>query len=430
MRTAIAAFLALGILPTAGPALAQPATVYPRPSGAKEWGWAVLEHGSTVVVGARVADVGGVADAGAVYVLDAASGAVLRTISSPTPATFDGFGTALALDGDLLLVGASSDDTAGPDAGAAYLFDLQTGSLLQTFLNPTPGPFDSFGGIDGFAEALALRDGIAFVAAALDDTMGHNAGAVYRFDAATGALLGTSFEPTPGDFDLFGVAIALAGGELLVGAPRGFVPPVTAAAVYRLDPATGALLGVVPSPTFPAGFGSDITTLGTDVLIGSPFQAPVADIYLFDAAFALVRTFSRPTTNGSINPSLAAAGNLLVVGQPNLSGFTTDSGTINLFDVTTGAPLRTISDPTPGDPGFFGWAVAIAGERLVVGAPEDTVAFAAGSLYAFCGGAAGCGPCQTCGPLGTCITAPHAGCRPLPSGRMRLPAEEQLDRRA
>jgi len=36
------------------------------------------------------------------------------------------------------LVGAYSDDTVVDGAGAAYLFDGSTGALLQTFLNPTP----------------------------------------------------------------------------------------------------------------------------------------------------------------------------------------------------------------------------------------------------------------------------------------------------
>jgi hypothetical protein len=47
--------------------------------------------------------------------------------------------------GNNILIGAPDEDTAGAaDAGAAYLFDGLTGSLLQTFLNPSPAALDHF----------------------------------------------------------------------------------------------------------------------------------------------------------------------------------------------------------------------------------------------------------------------------------------------
>ncbi len=39
--------------------------------------------------------------------------------------------------GDNVLVGSNFDDSGGPNAGAAYLFDGATGELLHTFLGAT-----------------------------------------------------------------------------------------------------------------------------------------------------------------------------------------------------------------------------------------------------------------------------------------------------
>src|SRR3989338_4855257 len=55
------------------------------------------------------------------------------TINNPTPASNDHFGYSVSISGDKVLIGAYSDFS-----GSAYLFDSTTGTLLQTFNNPTP----------------------------------------------------------------------------------------------------------------------------------------------------------------------------------------------------------------------------------------------------------------------------------------------------
>ena len=70
---------------------------------------------------------------------------LLRTFQKPTPVANDNFGYSVAAVGSNVLVGASRDDTGASNAGAAYLFDSSTGALLRTFLNPTPAASDYFG---------------------------------------------------------------------------------------------------------------------------------------------------------------------------------------------------------------------------------------------------------------------------------------------
>src|SRR5207247_10113332 len=87
----------------------------------------------------------GATRAGACHVFARASGNLLVTIQTPTPDPGDEFGSAVTTVGENVLVGAQLDDTTGPDAGTAYLFDGNTGRLLQTLLNPAQGAFDRFG---------------------------------------------------------------------------------------------------------------------------------------------------------------------------------------------------------------------------------------------------------------------------------------------
>jgi hypothetical protein len=93
----------------------------------------VFTAGGRLVTGSPFAD--------AAHVFDPATGEIRRTIMNPTnpvPEYGDLFGTHLAAAGRHILVGAPGDDTAGLDAGAAYLIDPETGGLVRTFLNPEP----------------------------------------------------------------------------------------------------------------------------------------------------------------------------------------------------------------------------------------------------------------------------------------------------
>ncbi len=154
----------------------------------------------------------GATNAGAAYLFDASTGALLRTFLNPSPAAGDEFGWSVAALGGNALVGAFGDDTGATDAGAAYLFDANTGTLLHTFLNPTPVAGDWFG------YSVAGVGSNVLVGAPFDDTGATNTGAAYLFDASSGALLQTFLNPTPAAFDHFGVSVAGLGGNVLVGA--------------------------------------------------------------------------------------------------------------------------------------------------------------------------------------------------------------------
>src|SRR5581483_3639987 len=96
---------------------------------------------------------------------------------------------------------------------AAYLFDLASGTLLQTFLPPA-GLLDS-----RFGAAVALAGTTALVAAPFANAGSvPDAGSVFLFDAASPTPLWTFADPAPAAGDQFGAAVAFAGEGVLVGA--------------------------------------------------------------------------------------------------------------------------------------------------------------------------------------------------------------------
>ena len=136
------------------------------------------------------------------------------TIQKTTPAGSDWFGWSVSISGDKVLVGAILDDTGASDAGAAYLFDGTTGALLQTFNNPTPAASDQFG------YSVSISGDKVLVGSINDDTGAANAGAAYLFDGTIGALLQTFQKTTTAAFDQFGISVSISGNMVLVGAYR------------------------------------------------------------------------------------------------------------------------------------------------------------------------------------------------------------------
>jgi cysteine-rich repeat protein len=187
------------------------------------FGAAVAASPTLIAVGAPLDDTGA-EDAGAVYLFDS-GGRLLRKLQKPSPAAGDLFGSAVAIDGTRIVVGALRDDTGGVDAGAVYLFDgdptsASFGALQRTLESPTP----SANG--GFGAALALDDNLVIVGAPYEDpvvegVMVEDAGQVHLFDldGSDPIVPRSLLARVPRSFDHFGAAVAASGITLVVGAP-------------------------------------------------------------------------------------------------------------------------------------------------------------------------------------------------------------------
>ena len=233
----------------------------PEPSSGDLFGRTVAALGDKALVGACADD----KDAGAVYLFDPSAQTTLK-IPNPRPSAGDRFRLALAaLDGNIL-VGAYGEDAVGDNAGAVYLFDGSTGKLLRTFENPQPESSGEMG------ISVAVLDGNFVVGAGRYRENARDVGVAYLLDGATGRLLQTFPNPTPEGGDFFGVPVAVIGKNVLVTAPADHADANEGGAVYGFEAATGRLLLTIANPTPQAGdyFGVPIAAAGQQVLVGAP----------------------------------------------------------------------------------------------------------------------------------------------------------------
>lgn len=254
-----------------------------------------------------------------------------QTILNPAPSPNAQFGYAVAVAGGNVLVGAPFDDEAGTDAGAAYLFDAASGALIRTFANPTPSRDDWFG-----VALAASADRIA-IGAMQDDAAGRDAGAIHLFDAATGALLKSVPNPGQGAGDWFGVALAAYGSHFLAGAPLRDGGARDAGEVFLIHSGTGEALRAFPNPApeVGAGFGRALAAVGDAFFVGAPGPAEGSrggSVWLVPVEGAPARLPRQGVrTADGFGFALAAVGRLLVVGSPLDDTGEPDSGAAYLF---------------------------------------------------------------------------------------------------
>ncbi len=184
------------------------------------FGSAVAVDGDTIVVGASEHDNGlpNGANRGAAYIFERIGGSWIQTqkILPSDPGNGNHFGTSVAIDGDTILVGACSHSHVFSNDGAVYVFTRQGPTWIQTqeLLAADPQPLLDLGCY------IDIEGDLALISAATDDDLGNISGSTYAF-RRSGALwvqIGKLLPPDGSPSDIFGSAVALSGDTALVGA--------------------------------------------------------------------------------------------------------------------------------------------------------------------------------------------------------------------
>jgi hypothetical protein len=213
-------------------------TLVPDSPGATAFGAEVALSGDRVVVSAPFDATPGYA-LGTAFVFDAVTGERLFTLLPDAPG--GNFGESLAVDGDLVVVGAPSQPVGGEHLyGAAYVFDLRTGERLRTLV---PGDADG----RGFGRSVSVADGTVVVGA-WDAVEGgvFTAGAAYAFDLATGAPIAKFLPSDGGPGRGFGFSAAVRDGRAVFGSYLDEDPANLsgAAHLFVLGPTGGCLADI------------------------------------------------------------------------------------------------------------------------------------------------------------------------------------------
>lgn len=147
---------------------------HPAPHAYDNFGVAVAVSGSRALIGASGFDPNGLygVEIGAAYVFDTTTGNLVSTLNNPTPTSPDNFGAYVAIGGNRAVVGAYGDSG---QAGAVYVFEAATGALQSTLHQPNPQPNDRLG-------EVAIAGSRLVASASGVDTAGPDSGAVFEFE--------------------------------------------------------------------------------------------------------------------------------------------------------------------------------------------------------------------------------------------------------
>lgn len=334
-------------------------------------------NGDIVVAGAPTDDDLGF-EAGSAYLFSHSTETQLFKLLPDDEEPHELFGYSVHTDGVLAIVGEPRHDADGLD-GAAYLFDCTTGAMTQKLNSP---PFGWLGA------SVAVRGQFALAGAPMTDSQGHNSGSAALFDSSTGAFIREllpNFDPNL-IADHFGERVALGDGVAVIAAPGNDDAGLNVGAVYVIDLATGAqLFQMTPlNPAPQLSFGRSLDLHGTTAIIGA-----VGVAYLFDIEtgqqIGLLRPESDPAPD-EFGASVALNDDLAVVGCPRDQSMSGVRGLAYVYDLDSGFRLGIIEQFEVDAGDRFGATIDIDGERMVVGAPRhDVISTDRGAAFVYDG---------------------------------------------
>jgi hypothetical protein len=374
----------------------------PTPGG--QFGVSLAMSGDVAVVGASLGLYQTGVDQRSAYVfVRLGDWELVRQLGPDLGSANDGFGYAVAVDGDTTLVGAYRSDAVATDQGAAYAFVMRDSRHVeQQKLTANDGAeYDYFGG------AVALS-GDTLVVGAEGDNVGANQdqGSVYVFtrNSAPQPVWTLQQKITANDGaqgDAFGCAVALSGDTLVVGADADDIGGNADQGSAYVFTRNGTVwtqrqkLAAIAIDGLPNDyFGCSVAIGGDTVIVGAwGANNSGGSTYVFTRNGANWTQQAKLNANDSsagdnFGYAVALSGETLAVGAfRDTIGANSQQGSAYIFTrsggVWTQRAKLTASDGAVED--HFGYAVALNGDWLVVGAPSHAIGSndRPGSAYVF-----------------------------------------------
>jgi hypothetical protein len=336
----------------------------------------VTVDGNIIIVGARQDDTKGT-NSGAVYVFgwNSTTWEEQQKLTASDGLAYDFFGCALALESDILIVGAYGDDTNGSQAGAAYVFNWNGSSWVERQKILAAGAVSRLG-----ASVAVQGDNLVLGAPFQSNVNGDGAGSAYVFSWSGSSWVQQEYLVASNgtDYANFGDAVAIRGDTIVVGSPQPYTiidPKVYrgngAAFLFKLNGATWneqAWFG--PTKVSPSdGFGTLVALEGDRLVVGGDDGTTYGKAWVFhwdgsDWASQQKLAASDGATDDYFGNSVAINGNTIVVGAEAAEAayvFHWDGS-----EWTEQAKCTASDAATTGNTGF-GYSVAIDGDTIVVG---------------------------------------------------------------
>jgi len=366
------------------------------------FGHALAICGDTAVIGTQYDDDNG-ENAGAAYIFhyDGSNWLEQAKLAPADPAASDLFGCAVAIDGDVIVVGAEEADDHGVSSGAAYVFRFSHASdtwVQRAKLLPDDGAADNL-----FGHSVAVSGDVALVAMSGVSGAGDYTGSAYifRFDQGQDlwvqeAKLAVS---DGAEADLFGVSVALDGNTAVIAAPYDDDNGSESGSVYifAYNGAGWSQQAKLHASDAAANdfFGCSVDVSGHYLVAGAHWDDDKGEesgsAYVFhrdgDTWEQQAKLLAADGAEGdAFGTAVAIEDDTILVGVPHDDSSGTSSGSVYVFYrhcvSWTQVDKLTSSDGEPWD--LFGSSAGISGNHGVFGAlRNDDAGSNSGSAYVF-----------------------------------------------
>ena len=315
----------------------------------------------------------------------------------------DNFGSAIAVDGNHLFIGAfMDDDNSSTNSGSVYYFSYDGNNWTeQAKLHAS----DAYGN-DNFGSAIAVDGNHLFIGAYMDDeNLSTNSGSVYyfTFDGTQWTEKAKLYAGDPNGNDNFGNAIAVDGNHLFIGALMDDDNLSTnSGSVYYFSYDGSNWTEQAKLHASDANgndnFGNAIAVDGNHLFIGAymddeNLSTNSGSVYYFSYdgnnwTEQVKLNASDAEGNDIFGSSIAVDGNNLFIGAyMDDDNSSTNSGSVYYFSYdgnnwTEQSKLHA-SDPYGSD--YFGSATAVSGNNMFIGSfmDDDNLSTNSGSVYHF-----------------------------------------------
>jgi hypothetical protein len=320
--------------------------------------------------------------AGKAYLINLDTGAEIRQLTAADSTIGQRFGHALALNANYAVVSAPSDSN---DKGAVYVFNPKTGAQLYKLTGD-----DSQAG-DQFGWSIALENNLLAVGAPGNDENGIDAGAIYLFNLQSSGQVYKALPPANSAEDWFGFSLAMHSAKIIVGAPNDDQAGDDAGAIYVLDAASGSELQKITNsdPQDDAWFGYTVAATSDTIAAGAPLHTEsTGATYLFNAS--TYAEFIKMTAEGdaAVNDQFGfdldlSSSHLLVGTAANSNTEGVKAGAAYLYQLSDNSLVEKVLHTDQADEDFMGSALALSEDALLMGAPshEDAAKYSSGNIY-------------------------------------------------
>ena len=359
---------------------------------ATEFGCSVAISGNYAIVGARYEDEpprnNAISNYGSAYIFNVLTGAQLHKLILSDKEAYDYFGWSVAISGNYAMVGAWSDDgNNGQNSGRVHLYNVQTGAHIKEITASDVAASDNFS-----RGTIAMSGNYAIVGAYGDDDNGSDSGSAYIFGptALLPPLLSIDNDSTNMVVNGTIVAESISTDKIYATGNMGSSSMNTKKAQIGTgdfdDEETYSDFKniveqtLIPNDSLATGdeYGRDVAVSGNYVIVSNDRDddngSNSGSVYIFDATTGAQIHKLLPSDGAAsdyFGNSVAISGNYAIVGAKFDDDTDSNTGSAYIFNVTTGLQIYKLVASDAAQSDYFGYSVAIDGNYAIVGAQYD-----------------------------------------------------------